>query len=191
MKGLADTYEQHHHVHYPEEILKYVVQLSDRYVQDRFFPDKAIDVIDEAGSRVNLADSYFVHKNLLEQELEDYEHQQARITKELEHRPDDIKLFERQANVRTMLLRTQQQLDEMEQNQQPTDVTREDVASVVELWTGIPVQRITETESEQLLNLEERLHHRVIGQDRAVNALARAIRRQRAGLGKRRSDRRR
>lgn len=186
IEGLAETYEEHHHVRYSEDVLKYVVQLADRYVQDRFFPDKAIDVIDEAGSRVNLADSYFVHKNLLEQELEDYEHQQERISKELEKRPDDIKLYERQANVKTMQIRTQEQLEAMETNQQPTEVTRDDVASVVELWTGIPVQRITESESEQLLQLEERLHKRVIGQNQAVNALSRAIRRQRAGLGKRR-----
>ncbi len=186
IKGLADTYEEHHHVHYSDDVLKYVVSLADRYVQDRFFPDKAIDVIDEAGSRVNLADSYFVHKNLLEQELLDYEHQQERISKELEKRPDDIKLYERQANVRTLQLRTQEQLDAMEQNQQATEVTKDDVAAVVELWTGIPVQRITESESEQLLQLEERLHKRVIGQNQAVNALSRAIRRQRAGLGKRR-----
>lgn len=186
IKGLADTYEEHHQVHYTDEILKYTVQLADRYVQDRFFPDKAIDIIDEAGSRVNLADSYFVHKHLLEQELVDYEHQQERITKELEKRPDDVKLYERQAKVKTMELRTREQLEQMEATSTPTEVTRDDVASVVELWTGIPVQRITESESDQLLNLEERLHERVVGQDRAVNALARAIRRQRAGLGKRR-----
>ena len=185
IKGLASTYEEHHHVLYSEDVLSYTVQLADRYVQDRFFPDKAIDIIDEAGSRVNLKDSYFVHKNLLEQELEDYEKQQDRIAKELEKRPDDVKLYERQANVRTMQLRTQEQLDQMEANVKPTAVTRDDIASVVELWTSIPVQRITESESEQLLNLEARLHQRVVGQDRAVNALSRAIRRQRAGLGKR------
>lgn len=186
IEGLADTYEEHHQVRYPEEVLKYTVHLSDRYVQERFFPDKAIDIIDEAGSRVNLANSYFVHKNLLEQELEDYERQQERIAKELEKRPDDLKLYERQANVKTMQLRTREQLDAMESSAEPVEVSKEDVASVVELWTGIPVQRITESESEQLLHLEERLHLRVIGQDQAVNALSRAIRRQRAGLGKRR-----
>ncbi|NJP39843.1 ATP-dependent Clp protease ATP-binding subunit [Oscillospiraceae bacterium HV4-5-C5C] len=186
LKGLRPKYEVHHHVHYSDEILEYMVTLAERYITDRFFPDKAIDIMDEAGSRANLKDHYESTMLALKQQMAALDEEQQTVTRRLEKETDNVSLFEQQANLRTRQLQLEAQMRQNELHAAPQDITKEDIAAVVELWTGIPLQRITETESQQLMKLEDRLHQRVIGQDEAVNALARAIRRQRAGLGKRR-----
>ncbi|MDD2214436.1 MAG: ATP-dependent Clp protease ATP-binding subunit, partial [Oscillospiraceae bacterium] len=185
LKGLRPKYEVHHHVYYSDEILEYMVTLAERYITDRFFPDKAIDIMDEAGSRANLKDHYESTKLELNEQMEKLDEEQQTVTRRLEKEPDNVALFEQQAKLRTRQLQLEAQMRQNDQHAAPQEISKEDIASVVELWTGIPLQRITETESQQLMKLEDRLHQRVIGQDEAVNALARAIRRQRAGLGKR------
>ncbi len=186
LRGLAPRYEEHHHVSYSDEVLRETIRLAGRYISDRFFPDKAIDIIDEAGSRVNLTDHQLQERDEMRQESELLTIEQEQIQTELEQGADDVALYERQANNRTRRLQLEQRLEEHEARTAPLPVSTADIAAVVELWTGIPLARISESESEKLLKLEERLHERVVGQEQAVSALARAIRRQRAGLGRRR-----
>lgn len=184
LKGIRDYYEKHHHVTFSDQIIELAVRMSERYITERFLPDKAIDLLDEAGSQANLDDKSLVDMertresiNLLRTDLESIENKIA-------NSPDDVELYEKQADIRSHLLRGEKELEKLEQENQPTAISAEDIARVVEMWTGIPVQRITESESNKLLHLEARLHKRVIGQDQAVSALARAIRRNRAGFGK-------
>ncbi|MDI9470502.1 MAG: ATP-dependent Clp protease ATP-binding subunit [Bacillota bacterium] len=186
LRGLAPRYEKHHHVSYSDEVLRETVRLAGRYISDRFFPDKAIDIIDEAGSRVNLGDRSQQLLDEMRQESELLVIEQEQIQTALEQGPDDVSLYEKQANNRTRRLQLEQRLADHQAKTVPLPVTTADIAAVVELWTGIPLARISESESEKLLKLEERLHQRVVGQEQAVSALAHAIRRQRAGLGRRR-----
>ena len=185
LRGLAPHYAKHHHVSYSDEVLQETVRLASRYISDRYFPDKAIDIIDEAGSRVNLRDRYQQLRDELQREGESIAAEQTKLQKQIEQNPDDVALYEKQANVRTRMLQLEERIAENESQAQPLAVEIEDVAGVVELWTGIPLSRISESESDSLLKLEERLHERVIGQETAVSALARAMRRQRAGFGRR------
>lgn len=187
LKGIKGYYEQHHHVHYSDETLEAAVRLSDRYISDRFLPDKAIDLIDEAGSRVNLDNKLLVKIQKSMDNLEDLEAATEEVDSKLADavkEEDRLPLFERQAALKTERLRVEKELAEAEANCKPVEITSENIASVVEMWTGIPVKQITRSESEKLLNLESSLEERVIGQDEAVKALAAAIRRKRTGLGK-------
>ncbi|MDK2784489.1 MAG: ATP-dependent Clp protease ATP-binding subunit ClpC [Bacillota bacterium] len=181
LKGLRDRYEAHHRVKYTDEALEAAVKLSDRYITDRFLPDKAIDLIDEAGSRVRL--SAFVTPpdvKKLEEEVEEVrkEKEAAVAAQEFEKA---ARLRDREKELRAKLAETKSQWQEAKDKDAPT-VTADDIAAIVSDWTGIPVQRLAEEESERLLHLEETLHKRVIGQDEAVQAVARAVRRARAGL---------
>jgi ATP-dependent Clp protease ATP-binding subunit ClpC len=181
LKGLRDRYEAHHRVKITDEAIEAAVQLSDRYIPDRFLPDKAIDLIDEAASKVRLR-SYTAPPNLkeLEQKLEEVKKEKDSAVQSQE--------FEKAASLRD----TEQKLkEELEQNQQEwkqkqgrenTEVTPEDIAIVVSNWTGIPVRKLEEEESERLLKMEEILHDRIMGQEEAVKAVSHAIRRARAGL---------
>jgi len=181
LKGIRDKYEAHHSVKITDEALRAAAELSDRYITDRFLPDKAIDLIDEASSRVRLK-SFTAPPDLkkLEEEL-------AKLSKEKE---DSIRLqeFEKAARIRDQESRLREELQKartnwQKNNQTKTDtVTEEDIAEVISSWTGIPVSRLTQEESERLMKLEEILHKRVVGQDEAVKAVARAIRRGRVGL---------
>ncbi|GAB4074388.1 ATP-dependent protease ATP-binding subunit ClpC [Barrientosiimonas marina] len=181
LKGLRDRYEAHHRVTITDDAIEAAANLSDRYITDRFLPDKAIDLIDEAGSKVRLR-SYTVPSNLkeLEQKLED-----VRTEKESAVQGQE---FERAASLRDSEQRLREEVDETKnewmekQGQEDTEVVMEDIARVVSVWTGVPVETMTKDESERLLNLEDTLHNRVIGQEEAVNAVAKAIRRARAGL---------
>lgn len=186
LKGIRDYYETHHHVLFSDETIETAVRMSERYITDRFLPDKAIDLLDEAGSNANLRDMTLV-------ELEKCNHSIDLLTTELEeletkiaNSPEDVHLYEKQADLKSHLLRAEDERKKLNEQNQPAVITVEDIAGVVEMWTGIPVQRISETETEKLLHLEERLHERVIGQHQAVSALSRAIRRSRAGFGKKR-----
>ena len=174
VRGIRHFYEDHHQVRYSDAVLEAAVRLSARYIHDRFLPDKAIDVIDEAGSRVNLRNS-----GLLElTRLQDAYRQLEQEMEQAAARED----YARAAEFKTEECRLSERIAELTAQNAEMDVTLDDVASVVEGWTGIPVQRISETEAGRLLKLEERLHARVIGQEAAVSALSRAIRRTRADL---------
>jgi ATP-dependent Clp protease ATP-binding subunit ClpE len=188
LKGIRDYYELHHHVSFSDEVIEYAVRASSRYIMDRFLPDKAIDLLDEAGSRANLEEVRLVKYKQLLDEKKDLDVQLSELETKIEESApqiiEDEGLYEHQAETKANLLRTQDEIQSLENELIPTIITKEDIARIVEMWTGIPVQRITESESDRLIKLEERLHQRVIGQDKAVNALARAIRRNRSGFGK-------
>ncbi len=185
LKGIRDYYEQHHHVTFDNQVIEQAVRMSERYITDRFLPDKAIDLLDEAGSSANLKDMTLVELKKKRDAYDDMNRDMEKVETQIANSPEDVNLYEKQADLRSHLLRVEKELKDLEQDNQPVEISGEDIARVVEMWTGIPVQRISETESEKLLHLEERLHERVVGQDQAVSALSRAIRRHRAGFGKR------
>ena len=182
LKGLRDKYESHHGVSIPDDAIVAAVSLSDRYITDRFLPDKAIDLIDEAASRVRL-DSYNSPAAAKQKEAE----RNALVAQKNEaKRRED---FERAMKLNKEIERVNQELDEiraqaskLNKNQEKLILTPDDIAKVVSNWTGVPVVKLTETEAQKLLNLEEVLHQRVIGQEAAVKAVSDAIRRARAGL---------
>lgn len=181
LHGLRDRYEAHHRVKITDEAIEQAVKLSDRYITDRFLPDKAIDLIDEASSKVRLR-SYTVPPDLkkLESKLEDIRKEKDAAVQSQE--------FEKAASLRDTEQKLREELDstknEWKEKQGRTDseVTPEDIAQVVASWTGIPVVKLAEEETERLLKMESILHDRVIGQEEAVKAVSRAIRRARAGL---------
>ena len=184
LKGIRDYYEKHHHVTYSDEVIETAVRMSDRYITDRFLPDKAIDLLDESGSQANLSDMVLVRLESCRSVLDELKKEQEELESKIAGSPEDVHLYEKQAELRSRLLRAENELAGLEADNKPTVITSEDIARVVEMWTGIPVQRISESETDKLLHLEDRLHQRVIGQVQAVSALARAIRRNRAGFGK-------
>jgi len=181
LKGLRDRYEAHHRVAITDEAIEAAVKLSDRYITDRFLPDKAIDLIDEAGSKVRLR-SFTTPPNLKELEMRLVE-----IRKEKDAAVQGQE-FEKAASLRDMEQRLREELEETKkswkekQGKENSQVTVEDIANVVSSWTGIPVSKLAEAETEKLLKLEDILHSRVIGQEEAINAVAKAVRRARAGL---------
>ncbi len=188
LKGIRDYYEVHHHVSYSDDVIEYAVRASSRYIMDRFLPDKAIDLLDEAGSRANLKEVRLVKYRQSIEEKAALETQIAELEAKIESSAPQIieseALYEKQAETKANLLRLQEEIKSLESEIIPTIISQNDIASVIEMWTGIPVQRITESESDKLMKLEDRLHKRVIGQEKAVSALARAIRRNRAGFVK-------
>ena len=178
IKGIKDYYQDYHKVIIPDEIIEKAVFLSERYISDRFLPDKAIDVIDEAGSRANLKNQGLVELEALKSEL--HKVQQAQ---------DDCassNAFEQAAEYKIQECKLIKDIEELEKQFTQVEITLDDIAYVIEAWTKIPVQKITKLESEKLLNLESYLHKRVIGQDKAVQSLSRAIRRNRSGFRKKR-----
>ena len=182
LKGLRDKYESHHGVSIPDDAITAAVTLSDRYITDRFLPDKAIDLIDEAASRVRL-DSY---NSPVEARQKENELNLLIAQKNDAKRRDD---FERAIKLNKDIDRVTAELDEIKARAQKSSgsrdklrLTPDDVAKVVSNWTGVPVVKLTETEAQKLLDLEDTLHKRVIGQSEAVKAVAYAIRRARAGL---------
>lgn len=182
LKGLRDRYEAHHKVKITDEAVEAAVKLGDRYIADRFLPDKAIDLIDEAASRVRIR-NYTVPSDLKEVEEKLYN---LRTEKESSVRNQE---FEKAAKLRDEEHKLKESLEEQkkewEQKVGASDlslVTEEDVAYIVSSWTGIPVKRLAEGESDRLMKLEETLHNRIIGQEEAVRSVSRAVRRARAGL---------
>ena len=181
LKELRDKYEAHHKVKITDEAIEAAVKMSDRYITERFLPDKAIDLIDEAASKVRLA------AFTAPPELKEMEEKIESLTKE---RDDAVvsQEFEQAAKIRDELIELNAKLSEMKDQWQKTShknadmVTEEEIADVVATWTGIPVKKIEEQESEKLKNLEEELHKRVIGQEEAIKAISKAIRRGRVGL---------
>ncbi len=181
LRNIKFKYEEHHHVHYSDEAIVAAVKLSDRYITDRHFPDKAIDVLDEAGARVYMG-NYNVPKEIIELE--------ADIEKIREEKKEVVKRqdFEEAARLRDSERELLNQLEkaradwEIEADKLEFDVTEEDIGEVVAMMTGIPVTRVVQAESEKLLQMEEELKKYIIGQDKAVVSLTKAIRRARAGL---------
>jgi ATP-dependent Clp protease ATP-binding subunit ClpE len=188
LKGIRDYYEKHHHVSYSDEVIEYAVRASARYIMDRFLPDKAIDLLDESGSRANLREVRLVKLKSLAKETAEKQKLLTEIEQKIEASAPQIieqeGLYEKQAETKAQLLRLEEESASLESELVPTIISHEDISSVIEMWTGIPVKRISETESEKLMKLEDRLHMRVVGQEDAVSALARAIRRNRSGFGK-------
>ncbi|CAC5342782.1 MULTISPECIES: ATP-dependent Clp protease ATP-binding subunit [Planktothrix] len=182
--GLRERYEQHHKLKISNEALEAAAKLSDRYISDRYLPDKAIDLMDEAGSRVRLINSQLppAAKEL------DKELRQVLKEKDEAVRSQDFdragELRDREMEIKAQI-RTISQTKKAETTRSEDDspvVTEEDIAQIVASWTGVPVNKLTESESEKLLNMEGTLHQRLIGQDEAVKAVSRAIRRARVGL---------
>ncbi len=181
LKGVRDKYEAHHRVKITDDALDAAVKLSDRYITDRFLPDKAIDLVDEAASRIRLK-TFTAPPN-----IKDMEEKVERLAKEKE---DSIRCqeFEKAAHIRDEEQKLKNELDKIkdqwhQKNQTKTDtVTADDIAEIVASWTGIPVKKLAEEESERLLKMEDTLHNRVIGQEEAVKSISKAIRRGRVGL---------
>lgn len=180
LKGIRDYYETYHRVKISDEAIEAAVTLSERYITDRYLPDKAIDVIDEAGSRANLKNFGLVDLEALKSELKKVQEE-----KEYAISADSIEDYQKAADLKVRECKLLQKIKDLEEQNKAIELSVEDIAQVVEAWTKIPVQRLTEIEAEKLMNLEERLHKRVIGQDEAVRAISKAIRRNRAGFRKR------
>ena len=176
VKGIRDYYEQYHNVKITDEVVRHAVIMSERYITDRFLPDKAIDVIDEAGSRANLK-----NKGLVELEALRAEITKIREEKEEAAENDD---YEKAAELKVAEIRIESKMKDLSKECENILLTDEDIAYVIEAWTKIPVQKINEAEAEKLIHLEDRLHKRVIGQHPAVTSLAKAIRRNRSGFKK-------
>ncbi len=181
LKGLRSHYEDHHRVVIPDEALDSSARLSDRYITDRFLPDKAIDVIDEAGARARIA------SQVPPPEVEDLKQGLSEIAEKKEEAIRDQD-FERAAELRDRerelqeKIRTRQDAWQEERRKHRPEISGEDVAFIVSRWTGIPVTRLRQAESDRLVHMEEELHRRVVGQDDAIAVISRAIRRSRAGL---------
>lgn len=179
LRGIKGYYESYHRVKISDEVLRAAAILSERYITDRFLPDKAIDVLDEAGSRANIKNVGLVEFEALKEEL-----RKVQEEKENAISADSIEDYQKAADLKVRECKLLQQIKEIEYKNKDMEMTLEDVAYVIESWTKIPVQRLTEIEAQKLLNLEQRLHNRVIGQDKAVSSVAKAIRRSRADFKK-------
>ena len=181
LKGLRDKYEAHHRVSYTDEALKAAAHLSDRYINDRFLPDKAVDLLDEAGARMR------IKRMTAPEGLREVDDRIAEVRKEKEA-AIDAQDFEKAAGLRDKERKLGEERAEKEKQwrsgelEDIAEVGEDQIAEVLAHWTGIPVLKLTEKESSRLLNMEEELHKRIIGQDEAVKAVSRAIRRTRAGL---------
>ena len=181
LEGLRDRYEAHHHVHFTDDALRAAVSLSDRYIQDRFLPDKAIDVLDEAGARMRIRNMVLPEEvQKIADELRNVRTQKDDAIAKQDFKRADI-LHEKEVELVAKRDEARKAWEEKNSNT-INEVAVEDVADVVSMTTGVPVSNLTEAETEKLLRMEQVLHERVIGQDEAVTALSKAIRRSRSGL---------
>ncbi|MFA6309516.1 MAG: AAA family ATPase [Clostridia bacterium] len=179
LMGIKDYYEDYHKVKISEDVVRAAVLFSERYITDRFLPDKAIDVIDEAGSRANLKNEGLVELEALKQELKVIQED-----KESAISADSMEEYQKAADLKVRECSLTEKIKDIEDKNKDVKITVEDVAFVIEAWTKVPVQTLTEIETDKLLNMEDRLHTRVIGQDEAVESVAKAIRRNRSGFRK-------
>lgn len=189
LKGIKSYYEDYHKVKIPDIALKQAVSLSQKYIHDRFLPDKAIDLLDEACARVNLEDMNIAKMEKLQKELDDMiakENEiQAELAKSDDATPvdeDGVSAFEKAAKIKETKCKLSQALDEIMKNYKPQELTFDNLAQVVELWTKIPVMRIKTSETEKLLGLKDNLKTKIIGQDHAIEAISNAILRKRANI---------
>lgn len=183
IKGIKDYYESYHRVKITDEVIRAAAVLSDRYITDRFLPDKAIDLIDEAGSRCNLKNIALVTLEETQKQLAEANGQIDKIYEKGDLEEED---YANIANIRTRVCELEKEAKNLNAQIENTFLSVEDVAYVVECRTNIPVMKITMEETKRLLSLEDNLHKHIIGQDKAVNAVSRAIRRNRAALSKKR-----
>jgi len=184
LRGIKSYYELYHGVKIPDDVLVNAVKLSERYITERFLPDKAIDVIDEACSKENLQNKILLDLTLTEQKLQDNKDEQDRLTAEAAEKggEEQQQNFQKIADLKITECQISEQVNVLKEQCSQVQITNEDVASVIEMWTNIPVESIKEVESEKLLNLEERLSAELIGQKKAIKAVSKAIRRKRAGI---------
>ena len=177
LEGIKKYYEEYHKVKISNDVIKHTVEMSEKYIHDRFLPDKAIDILDEACSRINLENKELFKLEMLKQELA-----QVQAQKEDAANADSTEDYQKAADLKTQECRLIEEIDHLNSTIELKHLTTQDIAQVIENWTKIPVKKITEAETQKLLNLETNLHTRIIGQDKAVSSVARAIRRNRAGL---------
>ena len=177
LAGIKKYYEEYHKVKISNDVIKQTVIMSEKYIHDRFLPDKAIDILDEACSRINLENKELFRLEMLKQELA-----KVQAQKEDAALADSTEDYQKAADLKTKECQLIEEIDHLNSIIQPKYLTIQDIAQVIENWTKIPVKKITEAETQKLLNLETNLHKRIIGQDKAVSAVSRAIRRNRAGL---------
>jgi ATP-dependent Clp protease ATP-binding subunit ClpA len=180
LKGIAPYYEKYHGVKIPEGMIRQAVLLSERYITDRFLPDKAIDLIDEACSDLNLKDPDISRRMELQRELEDYQKEHAMLEEKATEEGAEID-YERMAFLKSKELQVNTELDGLRTKGDP-QISMENLAHVIELWTKIPASRIREQEFQRLSQLEERLKKHIIGQDEAIHAVSAAVRRNRVGI---------
>ena len=177
LDGIKKYYEDFHKVKISTDVIKQAVIMSEKYIHDRFLPDKAIDVLDEACSEINLNNKDLYELEILKNELQDVQAEKAEAAQ-----ADSTEDYQKAAELKMRECKLQEQIDALNKSMKVVSLTTQDIANVIERWTKIPVKKITEEETQKLLNLEQNLHKRVIGQDDAVKSVSRAIRRNRAGL---------
>ena len=177
LEGIKKYYEEYHKVKISSDVIRQAVIMSEKYIHDRFLPDKAIDILDEACSRINLENKALYKLEMLKQELSKVQAEKEEVVA-----ADSTEDYQKAADLKTRECQLVEEIDKLNEKAKPKQLTVQDIANVIESWTKIPVKKITEAETQKLLNLETNLHKRIIGQDDAVNSVARAIRRNRAGL---------
>ena len=177
LKGIKKYYEDFHKVKISNEVIEQAVKMSEKYIHDRFLPDKAIDILDEACSRINLNNKELYQLEVLKSQLTSVQEE-----KEEAALADSTEDYKKAAELKAKECSLTEQIEALNKKIKLKNLTIQDIAEVIENWTKIPVTKITEAETQKLLNLESNLHKRIIGQDEAVAAVARAIRRNRAGL---------
>ena len=177
LEGIKKYYEEYHKVKISTDVIRQTVEMSEKYIHDRFLPDKAIDILDEACSRINLENKDLYKLEILNKELAEIQSQKNELAQ-----PENDEDFQKVADLKTQECKLIEDIDSLKKKMKPRNLTLQDIATVIENWTKIPVKKITEAETQKLLNLETNLHKRIIGQEEAVNAVSRAIRRNRAGL---------
>ncbi len=177
LEGIKKYYEEYHKVKISSDVIRQTVIMSEKYIHDRFLPDKAIDILDEACSRINLENKDLFKLELLKQELKKVQAEKEEVVA-----ADSTEDYQKAADLKTRECQLIEEIDSINSKMKLKNLTIQDIATVIESWTKIPVKKITEAETQKLLNLETNLHKRVIGQEEAVNAVSRAIRRNRAGL---------
>ena len=177
LDGIKRYYEDYHKVKISTDVIRQAVIMSEKYIHDRFLPDKAIDILDEACSRINLDNKELYELEVLKNDL-------AKVQEEKEEaaQADSTEDYQKAAELKTKECAITEKIDKISKEMKPRELTVQDIAEVIENWTKIPVKKITEAETQKLLNLEDNLHKRIIGQNEAVEAVSRAIRRNRAGL---------
>ena len=177
LEGIKKYYEEYHKVKISSDVIRQTVEMSEKYIHDRFLPDKAIDILDEACSRINLENKDLFKLEMLKKDLAKVQAQKDELAQ-----PETDEDFQKVADLKTQECKIMENIDTLSKKMKPRNLTLQDIATVIENWTKIPVKKITEAETQKLLNLETNLHKRIIGQEEAVSAVSRAIRRNRAGL---------
>ena len=185
LDGIKKYYEEYHKVKISSDVIKQTVIMSEKYIHDRFLPDKAIDILDEACSRINLENKDLFKLEVLKQELKNIQEEKDSLeadAQSTESEETSNANYQKAADLKTRECQLIEEIDKLNSTMKLKSLSIQDIANVIESWTKIPVKKITEAETQKLLNLETNLHKRIIGQEEAVSAVSRAIRRNRAGL---------